>query len=94
MNDTDLTYDDLNVMLETLHDSDSEKDYNPLYRIVNRPQSTEWHSSGYAFEKKVENFSNTNYIEDENTKYIEDNNKFIILIFIFLFINIIFCANF
>ena len=31
-----LTYEDLDTMLNTYHDSDSAKDYNPLYYIVNR----------------------------------------------------------
>jgi hypothetical protein len=43
--------EDLNVMIDTYHDSDSAKDYNPLYRIVNRPESKVWHSEGYKFKK-------------------------------------------
>ena len=39
-----LTYDDLDVMITTFHDSDSHKDWNPLYRIVNRVESTKWSS--------------------------------------------------
>jgi hypothetical protein len=31
-----LTYEDLDMMLNTYHDSDSAKDYNPIYYIVNR----------------------------------------------------------
>lgn len=42
---------DLNVMIDTYHDSDSSKDYNPLYRIVNRPESEIWHSEGHIFKK-------------------------------------------
>ena len=61
---TDLTYSDLDVMLETLHDSDSEKDYNPLYYIVNRPETKNWYSKGHFFEKKtIEKFVNMkNYL--------------------------------
>jgi hypothetical protein len=40
-----LTYADLDTMLDTFHDSDSAKDYNPLYYIVNRPQSTIHHTT-------------------------------------------------
>lgn len=29
----------VSTMLDTYHDSDSEKDWNPLYRIVNRPEA-------------------------------------------------------
>lgn len=39
MEHTNLSYDDLNTMLHTFHDSDSAKDFNPLYYIVNRPVS-------------------------------------------------------
>ena len=31
-----LTYEDLDMMLDTYHDSDSSKDFNPIYYIVNR----------------------------------------------------------
>lgn len=46
-----LTYDDLDVMINTYHDSDSAKDWNPLYYIVNRSQTNIWHSDGYIFNK-------------------------------------------
>ena len=39
INQTDLTYKDLDTILHTYHDSDSEKDYNPIYYIVNRNQA-------------------------------------------------------
>lgn len=32
-----LNYDEIDTMLNTFHDSDSAKDFNPLYFIVNRP---------------------------------------------------------
>ena len=31
-----LSYEDLDMMLNTYHDSDSAKDFNPIYYIVNR----------------------------------------------------------
>ena len=43
--------DDLDVILNTLHDSDSEKDNNPIYYIVNRPQTDKFHSEGLLFNK-------------------------------------------
>jgi hypothetical protein len=46
-----LTSNDLDTMIHTYHDSDSAKDYNPLYYIVNRGQSDCWHSEGYTFDK-------------------------------------------
>jgi hypothetical protein len=48
---TDLTYDDLDVMINTYHDSDSYKDFNPLYYIVNRGETSHFHSEGYIFNK-------------------------------------------
>lgn len=38
------TYDDFDVMLNTFHDSDSAKDFNPIYYIVNRPENTIQHT--------------------------------------------------
>lgn len=37
---------DMGLVLDTYHDSDSAKDYNPIYTIVNRPESKLWHSMG------------------------------------------------
>jgi len=51
-----LTYDDLDTMLNTFHDSDSAKDFNPIYYIVNRPESTVHHTPGDIFDKY--NFKN------------------------------------
>ena len=48
---TDLTYDDMGTMINTYHDSDSFKDYNPLYYIVNRKESNIFHSEGFVFNK-------------------------------------------
>ena len=50
-----LSYDDLGTMLKTYHDSDSAKDYNPIYFIVNRSQCTTWHSKDYIFNKNQYN---------------------------------------
>jgi hypothetical protein len=47
----DLTYDDMDTMIETYHDSDSYKDLNPIYYIVNRNQSNDFHSKGHIFDK-------------------------------------------
>ena len=48
-----LSYADLDTMLPTFHDSDSAKDYNPIYSIVNRPISDHWHSEGKIFNKTI-----------------------------------------
>jgi len=66
---TDLTYQDLNIMLDTYHDSDSEKDYNPIYRIVNRGESKTWYSRGYVFEKNIiEKFEDIDYKKNSDKK--------------------------
>ena len=48
---TNLSYDDLDTMINTFHDSDSSKDYNPLYYIVNRPQMMIHHTMNETFDK-------------------------------------------
>lgn len=45
-----LTYDDLDMMLNTYHDSDSAKDFNPIYYIVNRSITNE-HRTKELFDK-------------------------------------------
>ena len=50
---TDLTNSDLGVMINTYHDSDSAKDYNPLYYIVNRGICPIFHSEGKVFIRPV-----------------------------------------
>ena len=37
---------DIGFFVDTFHDSDSEKDWNPLYKIVNRRETTHWHDRG------------------------------------------------
>jgi hypothetical protein len=45
------TYENIDVMLNTYHDSDSAKDFNPIYYIVNRPQNTVHHTKDDIFNK-------------------------------------------
>ena len=49
---TKLTYDDLDMMLNTYHDADSEKDWNPIYYVVNRPETTVQHTMD-LFDKRT-----------------------------------------
>jgi hypothetical protein len=51
MHTTNLTYDDLDTMIPTFHDSDSAKDFNPLYYLVNRYRSDIFHTEGHFFDK-------------------------------------------
>jgi hypothetical protein len=60
-----LQLNDLDTMLNTFHDSDSEKDLNPLYYIVNRPRQTIWYDKNLIFNKYIfpkSNSFNNNYI--------------------------------
>jgi hypothetical protein len=41
---------DLDVIVKTFHDSDTYKDWNPLYRIVGRPETKNWYSKGFEFD--------------------------------------------
>lgn len=42
-----LSKEDIGFFALTYHDSDSAKDWNPLYIIVNRPIAEKWHSTAY-----------------------------------------------
>jgi hypothetical protein len=74
---------DQDLIIYTLHDSDSEKDYNPLYYMVSRPESTVWHSKNTVVFSTLTDFKNcielkNNIInESQNNKFIDvkDNTK-------------------
>jgi hypothetical protein len=51
MINTNLTIYDLDTILNTFHDSDSAKDWNPIYYIVNRWINPRFHSKGHKFNK-------------------------------------------
>lgn len=44
---SDYIYSNVDFILDTYHDSDSQKDKNPIYRIANRPETEIWYSDGY-----------------------------------------------
>lgn len=46
----DFKYSELDMILTTYHDSDSAKDYNPIYYIVNRPENSN-HKTKKIFNK-------------------------------------------
>ena len=48
--DYNFNYSQLDMMLTTYHDSDSAKDYNPIYYIVNRPENSN-HETKKVFDK-------------------------------------------
>jgi hypothetical protein len=70
---TNLTYNDMDTMIRTYHDSDSFKDYNPLYYMVNREQSQTFHSQGCIF-NKYEYLKNVK-IKPKNNRVIPQNNN-------------------
>lgn len=41
----------MDTMIHMYHDSDSYKDINPLYYIVNRAETRYFHSKGFIFDK-------------------------------------------
>ncbi len=47
-----LDYTDLDMMVNTYHDSNTSRDYNPYFRIVNRPEGKKMHSLNYHFDKR------------------------------------------
>jgi len=46
---------DMELMLDTYHDSDSYKDYNPLYYMVGRKQTDSWYDEGKINENDWDN---------------------------------------
>jgi len=64
INTSTIKNEDLDVILNTLHDSDSEKDNNPIYYIVNRPESKVWHSPNQIFDKEkfIQHIQNIQHI--------------------------------
>ena len=45
---------DIGFFVDTFHDSDSQKDWNPLYKIVNRPETSHWHDRGRTIDEVFE----------------------------------------
>jgi len=77
--DLKINDNDMDVMINTYHDSDSEKDFNPLYYIVNRPENNVWHSKNEIFVKQsIEKFN----ILKKRKKNI--NIIFVIIIFLLI----------
>jgi len=65
---TDLTDEDIGYMIDTMHDSDSANDWNPLYRLANRKASVNWPGIGRKYDPKTRTaFSDPNL---EETKQI------------------------
>ena len=67
--DTDITYDDLNTMLDTYHDSNTLRDWNPLYYIANRHRTDIWHSKGHIFKKAPKSLVVYTYFASPSSDY-------------------------
>lgn len=57
---------DMGFLLDTLHDSDSLKDWNPLYKMTGRPETNTWHTEGFVYDQ----VSNT--VEPVDNKHVYD----------------------
>jgi len=53
VHDYKLNFYDLTVYLDTYHDSDSAKDFNPLYYMIGRQESSIWHSIAYILNRNT-----------------------------------------
>lgn len=51
IDECNLTYHDLDTMLDTYRDSNTIKQGNPIYYICNRPITHNDHAKGYIFDK-------------------------------------------
>ena len=70
-----LTNDDMDTMLENIHDSDSAKDWNPLYYLAGRPQNTTLQNPGKIFNKREYQSKSTSHkitVEFVVTRFNED----------------------
>ena len=70
--------ENLNVYLDTFHDSDSEKDYNPLYFMTSRNESNVWHSIGYVLNKQN---MTENVNLDVQFNYLKNTKKMALLFY-------------
>ena len=71
---TRLTNSNIGVMIKTYHDSNSQEDWNPLYRIVNRKESKKWYSQGIVFNlhNKNNHFMDKSDKSDKTKRQYED----------------------
>ncbi len=78
VNMADILYNDVSFILDTYHDSDSQKDINPIYRISNRPESDIWYSEGYrlGIEPIIDKSKTYNKIFKKNEKNIFSHSLF------------------
>lgn len=71
--------ENIGFFVETYHDSDSEKDWNPLYRIVNRSEcdKKKWYSKGYVMDQLTfEKIPSDENYDDPQAIFIMSLGKF------------------
>ena len=51
--DYNLTNNDMDFMIDTYHDSDTFKDFNPLYYMVSRSENQKWHSENFVIDRNL-----------------------------------------
>jgi len=66
------TADDMGFFIDTFHDSDSAKDYNPLYKVASRSETNVWHSGPLYRYNPIQNLSEYEKIADEQ-EYTEED---------------------
>jgi hypothetical protein len=76
-NNYNLINDDMDFMLDTYHDADSYKDFNPVYYMVSRPENQTWHDKDIKIDKSrfgnPDNFSCNKQPDLSKDKYIQHN---------------------
>lgn len=66
---SDDVYNNIDFMIDTYHDSNSENDRNPLYVISGREETMKWHSEGYRVCKDHLSLPACQPIEDKTKTY-------------------------
>jgi hypothetical protein len=66
---TFLNNNDIELIINTIHDSDSEKDYNPLYYMVSRKRNFIWYSINNIIDKTNYNIISILNLEEDDISY-------------------------
>lgn len=48
-----LSINDMDFMVNTYHDADSFKDYNPFYKMIGRPETDKWHDADKTIDRSL-----------------------------------------
>jgi hypothetical protein len=75
LNIENMSFNDIKLMLSTLHDANTEWDWNPVYRIVNRGEADKWVSPNIYYDIKENNFIDIPELKKEEI-YEFNKNKY------------------